>query len=248
MKIIEGAEEEDLENLRDGELLKIISQDSERSEKVFTAFYDRYKDDFYKIVCRISSDENMAKELFAETMEQAYFKAEKFKAEENLSLQSERGRTLTWLKTIAKNVLAQKFRDKKKMPKISDDSEGEITSLIESLSENGSVTKANLNHINREAEDKSLNILDSEEYISKERAILRNVLSKLSERDRDILFAYLTEIDPSIKNQKLSRKTLEELREKHKVTSDYIRTLKERIFNKVRQECLNQITKVGSKI
>lgn len=248
MKIIADAEEEDLENLRDGELLKIISQDGERSEKAFTAFYDRYKDDFYKIVCRISSGENMAKELFAETMEQAYFKAEKFKAEENLSSQSERGRTLTWLKTMAKHILAQKFRDKKKMPKISDDSASEITNLIETLSENGSVTKANLNHINRKAEDKSLNILDSEEYISKERAILRNVLSKLSDRDRDILFAYLIEIDPSIKNQKLSRKTLKELREKHKVTSGYIRTLKERIFNKVRQECLNQTTKVGSKI
>ena len=253
MKIIENAEEDDLENLKDGELLKITSQDSELSEKAFTAFYDRYKDDFYKIVCRISPDENMAKELFAETMEQAYFKAEKFNAEENLSSQSERGKTLTWLKTIATRIFAQKFRDKEKMPKtvslVSDNSEGEITNLIEKLSENGSVTKANMNHINREVEDKSLKLLGSkEEYISKERAILRNVLSNLSDRDRDILFAYLIEIDPRIKNQKLSRKTLEELREKYKVTSGYIRKLKERIFNKVRQECLNQITTVESKI
>jgi len=244
MNSIKGIDEDGLEKLRDGELLKLIANRGEQGERAFDAFYSRYIKDFYKKVCRISLDENVIQELVSETMEQVYYKAHTFKAEEGIDSDAERRRTLAWLGKIAHRIFLQKLRDQEKDPETvsmdSDNFEGKKNELLEKMSENGFITKANLNHIIRESGNKTLGIINTErEAISPHRKTLREVMSRLPEREKDILLNWFEEYDPRIKNQKLPRKTIKNLRERYNVTPDYIRKIKERTFKAVREKCLD---------
>lgn len=241
MKLIE----DDLEQSDDGELFALTAKNNGESEKAFEVFYKRYKNDFYKLLFRISSDERVKKELFNETMELAYFKAHTFKIEKNKIVKNQRGKTLAWLGRIAQNIYVQKFRDNEKEIKAEVNED-----LLEIASENGIILKGELNFKIRESEDNFFNIKNSATNdISSEKKILQKVLLELSERDRDILLAYYDEYDPRIKNQKLSRGKIKELSQRYNITPDYIRTLKGRIFKNVSKKCLNQMAKkVESKI
>lgn len=245
--------DDDFEQLGDGKLFNLIAKNNGESEKAFDVFYSRYKNDFYGLLFKISSNESVVKELFCETMEQAYFKADTFKVEENISKKSERGRTLRWLKRVAENIYNQRFRDQKKEIKIvseSGDRDEEKESLIDTASDNGHILKGELTSKIRKIENNILGIKDLEvNSISLEKRILQEVLLELSERDRDILLAYIDEYDPEIKNQKLSRAKIKELSERYGVTPNYIRTIKKRTFTAVSEKCLNKMAeKAESKI
>lgn len=241
MKLIE----DDLEQSDDGELFALIAKNNTDSEKAFDVFYKRYKNDFYRLLFRISSDERVKKELFNETMERAYYKAHTFKVENNKIVKNQRGKTLAWLGKIARNIYIQTFRDNEKEVKAEVNED-----LLETVSENGIISKAELNSKIRESEDNFFDIKNSAtNSISSEKKILQKVLLELSERDRDILLAYYDEYDPRIKHQKLSRGKIKELSQRYNITPDYIRTLKGRIFKNVSKKCLNQMAeKVESKI
>lgn len=235
-------EEDELENLRDGDLFKIMADDVEKSEIAFNVFYERYKDDFHKLVCRISFDQSVVEDLVVTTMEEAYFKANTFKGDNSLSLRSERGKTLAWLGKIAKNVFNQNFRNAKKDIKTvpQKDDFGNDDSLTEKATENGFIAKGELYQQVREAEDNILgaNNLVKTNITSLEKEILLEVLSELSERDKGVLLDCFDEYDPEIENQKLSKEKIKELCERYNITPDNIRQIKLRTFKKVRDKCL----------
>jgi RNA polymerase sigma factor (sigma-70 family) len=174
-------------------------------------------------------------------MEEAYFKAETYEDDESLGSKAGRGRTLSWLRTIARRIFLQELRVKKKLPQSlsldTDNSQEVVTDIIKKLSSNGIVDKSNLNKINIEIENSFLRIEDNRNYISTERKILREVISSLPEREREILLMYVAEFDPRIKNQKLPRAKIKELSEKYDITPAYIRKIKERTFKAVYKEC-----------
>jgi RNA polymerase sigma factor (sigma-70 family) len=241
-------DDDELESLRDGDLFRLMADGAEKVERAFDIFHKRYVRDFHNLVKGISSDTSIVEDLVSKTMEEAYLKAETFKEDNSLSLKSERGRTLAWLGKIARNIYNQNFRISQKSIKIvSQDDKFEETSLIEEATENGFITKGALGRKIREAEDEVLggNYVSVANAPLLEKRILREVLSELSERDRDVLIAYYNEYDPEIKNQKLSKEAIKELCESYNITPDNIRQIKLRTFKKVSEKCLKIKAKIA---
>lgn len=236
MKLIE----DDIDEPSDGELFVKMASKNEESENAFNIFYNRYKNDFYKNIFRLRLNEADRKELFNETMMQTYVKSHTFKVEKDISIKKQRGKTLSWLGKIARNIFNQKSRDKKK--KINAEANED---LLETASENGIILKSQLSSKIRESENDFLGIENSESNkISLEKEILRKVLTELPERDRDILLSYYDEFDLEIKHQQLSGAKIKELTERYNVTPNYMRKIKERAFKTVRERCLNQKAKI----
>lgn len=239
-------EDDEFENLRDGDLFKLVSNYDELSEKAFTVFYKRYTNDFHRLVCRIDSNQSVVENLVSQTMEQAYFRAATYEGDNTLTLKSERGKTLAWLGRIARNIYNQDFRDSKKKIKTvskSDGVENEDETSTENATDNGFVRKGELTKKICEVENVIWEKGNFEEsIISVEKSILQQVLSQLSERDRDVLLAYFEEYDPNIQNQKLSREKIKELSERYNITPDYIRKIKERTLKTVREKCQKEKT------
>lgn len=245
-------DEDELENLRDGDLFKLMANDVKKSEIAWIIFNNRYIDDFHKLVHRINPNPTVVEDLVSMTMEEAYFRANTFKGVNSLSIKSERGRTLSWLGKIAKNIYNQTFRISKKEIKIVPQIDGfENETLIEKSTKNGIIKRGDLSRKIRETEDDVLgtNHLDNTNLPFLENEIFQEVLSEISERDRDVLLATFDEYDPEIKNQKLSREKIKELCERHNITPDNIRQIRLRTFKKVRDKCLQmKAKKVESKL
>lgn len=216
-----------LEGLRDGSLFELIAKQDEQSEPAFDVLYERYKKDFFRLIWRFGS-EDVVKEIFNETFETAYLKAKTFKPCDDLDSEAERRRTLKWLCKIAGNVSVQKFRKQGKEVQI--------------FTEDKLISKGQLFQKIREGEEEILGLNRQKgKSNSLEEQILKQVLSELSERDKDILLTYVKEVDLKVKSQKISRATMKELKERYGLKPANIRQIKLRTLKVVQSRLLSRM-------
>ena len=191
--------------------LSMAMKEDNRSdaEKAFSVFYNRYKNYLYTIVknaCKsweMYGDE-LIEAVFENTFLTVYTKAESFIVIEDIPFERQEKRMKSWLGIIAKNEMLQllrQFKVEKDKIEYTDD----LTSFL---------------NIEEEIMPQA-----TSEYILAEKA-----LQTLSERDRNILVAYLMFEDG---NKKLPSIEIQRLSEMWNIHPDNMRQIKKRSLAKV---------------
>jgi RNA polymerase sigma factor, sigma-70 family len=124
-------------NYSDEELLILVSdKDENRTEaqQAFTIFYNRYKTFLWNLCvnvcrkCKKPDDEELAKDLFQNTMISVYAYGHTFN--------SKKSKVTTWLSRIAKNELYRLLRNSKEL-RIDEEMELMVESVVDEKSANG---------------------------------------------------------------------------------------------------------------
>jgi RNA polymerase sigma factor (sigma-70 family) len=219
----------------DGHLFALMARRDEDGKNACAEFYQRYINDFHNLVCRrIDLSDAEADDLVQETIFQAYQSASTYECPENLTTHESRALTLAWLGRIAQRLHYSEYR--KKRVTLVTGLEGHDGDEFSSPTTSGErkVVNTDLHNRIREAEDSVARISSSEDgSISPERQLLRDALSSLKERERDILLVYRDHQQPGEKHPHLPKEILAQLCERHQIKPAHARKIRERAYKQV---------------
>lgn len=222
----------------DEELFVLMAAPGPASKEAWAEFYNRYVEDFYKVVCRLRViPQARIDGLVQDTMIQAYRAAHTFRVGEVLDAETSRGRTLAWLSEIARNLHWSTLRDPRNIP---------VSSLSQQDGEDDSQlsTKGRRlypGELHRELKD-AQDVVSGDgnnDRISPQMRLLREALDSLAERERDILIATFAHHKRGEKHQRLPNAVVEEICVTYEISRTHLRQLRRRALAKIKQYLLS---------
>lgn len=219
----------------DGRLFALMARRDEEGRNAFTEFHRRYIADFHRLVCkRRGLSDAAADDLVQETMLQAYLAAATFEARDDLDPAGRRRWVLGWLSRIAQNLYYGDFRKQKVTLVSSSETQVNSESASPPVSEETEISYAELQHRIHEAEDAVAGIPHAaEEQVSPERQLLRDALSTLGEREREIFLLSYEYRQPGEEHPHIPKAVIDELCDRYGITPAYMRKLRERARKQV---------------
>lgn len=196
--------EPDLKEFTDAHLFELIASKNdnlEMAQKAYEVIYDRYAKLMWNL-CN-SACENFAVIDLSAFIEEV-FSQTMIAIYEYPTYKPAKGKVATWISKIAQNKAKDLIKDWPRPCDMLDDSRS-FSYLVE-------------------CDD------DDEDYITPEQQQLNQVLSKMSEREKDIIFTYMMYQDG---NKHLPDEILNELRLRYNTTSENIRQIKKRAMTKL---------------
>ena len=195
--------EPDLKEFTDAHLFELIASKNdnlEMAQKAYEVIYDRYAKLMWNL-CN-SACENFAV-VDLPTFIEEVFSQTMIAIYEYPTYKPAKGKVATWISKIAQNKAKDLIKDWPRPCDMLEDSRS-FSYLVECD--------------------------DDEDYITPEQQQLNQVLSKMSEREKDIIFTYMMYQDG---NKHLPDEILYELRLRYNTTSENIRQIKKRAMTKL---------------
>lgn len=199
--------------------------------------YFRYWDVMLEIAMRVAKDEDTAQDLLSDTFNMVYNKAgtfDKGKASlpENIRLCIQK-----WMTAIMQNVFYDKYLDEE-YKKPSDNENLEDSFMIDKRSIKKHLSDDYKDFVEKFEENELVEEPDKNEEDSENLELIRDYISKLSERDRDII---LTSYNYYIPGKYTPSEVLNELEKRWGTTRQNIRKILEKFRKSIKETLQSQL-------
>jgi RNA polymerase sigma factor (sigma-70 family) len=221
----------------DAELFALMAQRGDGWREAWAEFYRRYVSDFFRLICRLRGlTKDGAQDLVQKTMIQAYKSARTFQADEGVSGEAARRRTLAWLGRIGRNIHYETLRGRQILLVPDVERSKNQQEPFASAAEGVKVSREDLHRKISETHDAVAGIARaSGTSPSKEKQLLWDALATLTERELDVLLVSYEYYEPGEEHPHLPKAVISELCERHQVSAANLRKIRERARRQVWQ-------------